>query len=271
MSRVSVLRNLNSPGWVHLVEGVGSMPKGHSHREPELNLIVSGQAKYILEGRQYELTPRTLTWLFPAHEHMLIAPSSDFCMWVVVFSPRLIRKVCQSDRYAILRESAPPGWFCRKLAREDHLSLEAFLNELSSLSENNDKLGAGLGYLLTKAWDLFEKSHETGNRLEVHPAVEKAVRIICENPDCELGDLSLRAGLSRSQLSRLFHAQTGATISTFRNQKRLELFLKIYQYGQRTNMLAASIDAGFGSYAQFHRVFKAFMGCGPADYRRKNK
>jgi AraC-like DNA-binding protein len=33
-------------------------------------------------------------------------------------------------------------------------------------------------------------------------------------------------------------------------------------------MVDAALDAGFGSYPQFHRVFRAETGCAPAEYFR---
>jgi AraC-like DNA-binding protein len=34
-------------------------------------------------------------------------------------------------------------------------------------------------------------------------------------------------------------------------------------------MLDAALEAGFGSYPQFHRVFKRVIGCSPGSYRRR--
>jgi AraC-like DNA-binding protein len=35
-------------------------------------------------------------------------------------------------------------------------------------------------------------------------------------------------------------------------------------------MLDAALEAGFGSYPQFHRIFKRVMGRSPGKYRRQN-
>jgi hypothetical protein len=61
----------------------------------------------------------------------------------------------------------------------------------------------------------------------------------------------------------LFKQQTGVALVDFRNRQRVEKFLAIYRTGQRTTMLDAALEAGFGSYPQFHRVFKRVMGCSP--------
>ena len=83
----------------------------------------------------------------------------------------------------------------------------------------------------------------------------------------DLTALARGAGFSPSHLSRLFKAQMGVSISRFRNQQRLERFLAIYGDGRRTTALAAAHEAGFGSYAQFHRVFRELTGRSPSDLR----
>jgi transcriptional regulator GlxA family with amidase domain len=80
--------------------------------------------------------------------------------------------------------------------------------------------------------------------------------------------LAHRSGLSASRLSRLFKEQTGFALVDFRNRQRISRFLEIYGTGQRQTMLNAAMDAGFGSYPQFHRVFRQVMGSSPAEYRR---
>ena len=77
-----------------------------------------------------------------------------------------------------------------------------------------------------------------------------------------------RAGLSGPRLSRLFKEQTGFALAEFRNRSRVQRFLEIYGTGQRHTMLSAALDAGFGSYAQFHRVFRRIAGESPGEYRR---
>lgn len=72
------------------------------------------------------------------------------------------------------------------------------------------------------------------------------------------------AGLSRSQLSRLFKKQTGYTLVEYRWKIQLERFLVLY--GNNRNLLEAALDVGFGSYPQFYRVFQQRFGCGPREY-----
>jgi AraC-like DNA-binding protein len=98
--------------------------------------------------------------------------------------------------------------------------------------------------------------------------VETVARLLRADPDAgDLATLAQTAGLSPSHLSRLFKAQTGVSIARVRNQQRLQRFLLLYGRGRRTTALAAALEAGFGSYAQFHRVFREQTGHRPTELR----
>jgi AraC-like DNA-binding protein len=130
---------------------------------------------------------------------------------------------------------------------------------------------AGLAWAFLSAWQQFEQAADVPVH-DVHPAVEKAARLIRdENVSLKLEELAQRSGLSPHRLSRLFKQQTGIALADFRNRERLERFLQFYGAGQRVTMLVAALEAGFGSYAQFHRVFKRVTGRSPRAHQTVNK
>ena len=53
--------------------------------------------------------------------------------------------------------------------------------------------------------------------------------------------------------------------------ERLQRFLRVYGSGRRTTALAAALEAGFGSYAQFYRVFREETGRNPATLRTSDR
>ncbi len=113
-------------------------------------------------------------------------------------------------------------------------------------------------------------AREVRIRVDVHPAVEKAAHLIREESEpLSVEGIARSVGLSASHLSHLFREQTGMTLPQFRNRQRLDRFLRLYGHGRRISMLEAADLAGFGSYPQFHRVFKQLMGFAPAEYRRQ--
>jgi AraC-like DNA-binding protein len=83
-----------------------------------------------------------------------------------------------------------------------------------------------------------------------------------------LDELADEAGLSASRLSRLFKRQTGVSLVRYRQRFQLEKFLRLYDEAGDRNMMHTALEAGFGSYPQFHRVFKEQMGYAPGQHRK---
>jgi AraC-like DNA-binding protein len=129
-------------------------------------------------------------------------------------------------------------------------------------------VNTGLAYLLSFAWRAFLDSDDVVEGVDLHPAVETVARVLRADPNTgDLATLARAAGLSPSHLSRIFKQQTGVSISRFRNQQRLQRFLRLYGSGRRNTALAAALEAGFGSYAQFYRVFRQQTGRSPSALR----
>jgi AraC-like DNA-binding protein len=241
----------------------------HHHAELEFNLVTQGHGLYLLANRKYQIRRGDLLWLFPAQEHVLVEQSADFEMWIGVARPKAVKRIATDVSARILRESNPAGEYFRRLAQPDFARLEILLAETATGHERPGLFNAGLAYALLAAWRSFEQAADVPVH-DVHPAVEKAARYIRDRDNgISLNDLARHAGLSSARLSRLFKQQTGVPLVDFRNRQRIEKFLAIYGAGQRMTMLDAAFEAGFGSYPQFHRVFKRVLNCSPGEYRRR--
>jgi AraC-like DNA-binding protein len=248
-------------------------PRAHRHAELELNLVVRGTASYLLGERRYELTARTLTWLFPEQDHVLVDESADHELWWAVFRPGLVSRAAATMPALPLLERDPIGQFSRRLDGRRSGRLGALLRELRDAETVDESLlNAGLPYLLLSAWRAFLESEDLVAGVDVHPAVETVARCLRADPEAGgLDALARTAGLSPSHLSRIFKAQTGISITRFRNQRRLERFIALYGDGVRTTALAAALEAGFGSYAQFYRVHRTETGRTPTALRRSTR
>lgn len=95
--------------------------------------------------------------------------------------------------------------------------------------------------------------------------VAQALERLQTDPSVSRGELAEGLGVSPSKLGKAFRAQMGIAFVDYRNQLRLERFLKLVFPGGG-NVSAAAKSAGFGSYAQFHRVFRALVGKSPKEY-----
>jgi AraC-like DNA-binding protein len=244
-------------------------PRTHSHAELEVNLVVRGTASYLLGERRYQLTAGTLTWLFPGQEHVLVDESADHALWWAVFRPSLVARTATSSHAAPLLQDDPVGRYSRRLDPHRVQRLGALFHDLHEAETVDDTLFAvGLPYLLLSAWQSFVDSEDVVGGVDVHPAVDRVARLLHADPGTGgLADLARIVGLSPSHLSRLFTTQMGISIGRFRNQQRLQRFLRGYGNGRRITALNAAYEAGFGSYAQFHRVFRQETGHRPTALR----
>lgn len=265
--RLHLAADLDGQVWRYV--SLASANRRHTHAELELNLVTRGQGCYLLGNRRYQIRRGDLLWLFPAQEHVLIEQTPEFRMWIAVFRRRAIRRVAADPAARVLLKPSFAGKACRRLPQRDLERLDHLLNELSGREHESALLNAGLTYALASAWRCFQNAPDVPVN-DIHPAVERASRLIRSGQAPEtLDDLARQSGLSAARLSRLFHQQTGFTLVDFRNRRRLQRFLEIYGAGHRHTMLGAALEAGFGSYPQFHRVFTRMMGCSPRSYRRE--
>ncbi|HEX9046184.1 MAG TPA: helix-turn-helix domain-containing protein [Verrucomicrobiae bacterium] len=250
-------------------QNLGRTHAMHHHAELEFNLVTQGDGLYLLQNRKYRIRRGDLLWLFPAQEHVLVGQSPDFEMWIGVFKPRTVRRLAAAAAAKVLSAANPPGEYCRRLAQRALTWLEELFSIIVATEKPPAHFNIELAYALLAAWQHFERAANVPVQ-DVHPAVEKAARLIRnDHASARLDELARKSGLSAHRLSRLFKQQTGVALVEFRNRQRVERFLEIYGTGQRRTMLDAALEAGFGSYPQFHRVFKRITGQSPARYRRR--
>jgi AraC-like DNA-binding protein len=96
-----------------------------------------------------------------------------------------------------------------------------------------------------------------------HPLVRNATQLLASDPSLTCQEVAQHLHLSKGYLTRVFKRNAHASIVEYRNELRLAKFLSRVN---SKSLLDAALGAGFGSYAQFHRVFRARFGKAPRDY-----
>lgn len=246
--------------------GVHRLP--HLHDELEHNLILRGTGAYIIDETRYPLRAGTSIWLYPSQQHLLVETSDDFSMAIAVFRPRFLKRICRQPVNADLCQEHPREGFCRQLGRKAVHELESTATRVLQRHAQPDEYNALLGVLLLSTWRLHRQADATTGTRDVHPAVEKAALLLnaADSID-DLESLAAAAGLSAARLSRLFHQQIGMPLVRYRQQCCLNRFIQIYDTGRRYSLMEAALAAGFGSYAQFHRVMRREMNMSPSAHR----
>ncbi len=214
--------------------------------------------------------------------------SHDAQYYVAVFKPALIAAACRGAGYeglkrknvkhgTVLHTLLDPATFdlIRKTMDTmmvdgldpDILNREAGFGVGENFSFEHgdpDGLNAGLRHLLLWCWRSQHRRPTQDGAVALHPSVRKALELLGEGEwDESFGRLARRCGMSEAYLSRIFARQVGVPLSRYRNSARLGRFLEHYRQPEQKTITEAVYAAGFGSYAQFYKVFAEAYGCGP--------
>jgi AraC-like DNA-binding protein len=137
------------------------------------------------------------------------------------------------------------GWMPKWHAPSTHQAREALITVFhAALAATRSESGAACGKGLARL--AFEA-------LLSEPSLSR--RAVCE-----------RLNVSEGSLSRRFPDRFGASLVRQRAQLRLVRFLSLAKASRGRNLLRSSLEAGFGSYSQLHRVFSQHSSCTPSDY-----
>ena len=280
-------------GFLFLAESARNPPslRSHHHAELELNVVVRGSITYVAGGGRTTFGPRSLLWMFPSQEHQLVDRSNDAQNYVAVFKPEMIKRSCRSSVYRDLKrkkalnrhllhsvlDSDTFGFLVAMMENimdgsidPDILNREAGFGIGSDFRYRHgdpDGLNAGLHHLLMLCWRLQQKGATENRQISLHPAVSKALKFLADDAwEGTLAQLARQCGLSEAHFSRMFAQQIGVPLNRYRNSLRLARFWECYRKPVQPTILEAAYAAGFGSYAQFFKIFTDVYGQGPREH-----
>lgn len=247
--------------------------RSHTHDELEFNLVVRGSIRYIVDGQRHDLRRHDLLWLFPEQEHLLVQCSDDAEMWIGVLKQKVLHRLCSPAVANALTAPRLDGPLRRALPGARSRWINGLCEDLSKHQKDadqpdSDSVSTGLIHAFVLAWETFRdaQSGEEEGR-DVHPAVDQVARLIAGGDDRSFAALAREAGMTRTSLSRRFRKDLGLSLIEHQNRTRIERFLDLHRAGRRT-ILEAALAAGFGSYPQFHRVFRRVIGASPRQHLR---
>lgn len=218
----------------------------HFHREPEINFVARGTALLGVGEQTLRLSAGELIVLPPGVDHELLEGSDELSLSVLALTPELAERVYDPLAHATAQ--------VQKLDSEQRLELEACFFALSKV-QNPASVETALA-------DIFERTLST---LKPRHALSRRALLAWEEGQA-LSETALAARLNVDQatLSRCLRQDLGARFVEYRARRRLMEFVSLAERGHPLS--AAAREAGFGSYAQCHRVFARWVGCSPSAY-----
>lgn len=218
----------------------------HFHQEPELNCVVRGSCRIGVGAQTIALSGGESVVLAPGQDHVLLDHSADFDLFVVALTPELAARALGPHAVS---SGATPAVTPEVLARRtEQLQALGAVSDAASVERQLAELFAGI----------------VSESPRGHVLSRRAASAIAAEPS--LSEAELAAGLqsSPSGISRHFRRDLGLTLVEHRARMRLMAFVAAVERG--ASLTSAAYAAGFGSYAQCHRVFRRLLAQSPRDY-----
>lgn len=240
----------------------------HAHPTVEINLVLRGSGQVLLENRRYPLLPGHLVWLWPGQRHVPADWSADMRLWIVEWEPAALHRLLRARRGDTPAPADPAQPFCRRLAPPALQRLDGLLAAVAA-RDRPDVFNRGLDFALFALWDEFGAAEPVRDCAAFPPKLATVLTLLAEpGREYTQAELARRVRLSPGYLSALFQRQTGLTIPAYRQRLRLQDFFRRFHAHPEIRLLPHALDAGFGSYAQFFRVFEKTLGTSPRAWLR---
>lgn len=238
----------------------------HRHVALELNFVVGGRGHYEVRGRCHPLSAGTVLFIPPGADHYLEERTPDFEMWILALQPALLERTCAGTEGAAFLQTVASGDCARLLSVDDARWLGGEICRFANTG-SVPFLHAGLAYAMAGAQEAFGRSRGAPREAVISAEVRRCMTFLDEDPALSRDDLADRTDADPDALSHAFKRELGVGLVAYRNRVRVRRFFELASTGRLT-LLAACLEAGFGSYPQFHRVFVAETGRTPRDYFR---
>ncbi|MBQ8848922.1 MAG: helix-turn-helix domain-containing protein [Clostridia bacterium] len=232
----------------------------HLHEFFEIEFVIDGSGKCIVDGQEYELKKNTLFLLSPANTHEIRKANAELInvMFLCDSKQRLFSQLLMSHDHSI----------CFEFDDNDGAFLYSLLSELVSIHKDDVEYAL---MLLDCVLHKLDRVESYGNQT-VLPYVQKAILYVTENfRNCiTLSDTAAHLGLSSPYLSDLFVKHIGVNFKVYLDNVRFSHAKNLLTF---TDLQISEIcrNSGFEDYANFSRRFKHICGMTPTEYRKRTK
>lgn len=234
-------------------ESVGGRRPRHFHGEPEMNLLLRGSATFAVGNAIVRASQGDLLAFPGGQDHALLQGSPDLYLYAIGLD-------ASHSAIVLGARSEPTAPLHVRLDAND---FEGVADRAAAIVDRPDAEQPGA--------ELWQRVHWLGWRAldnrsrRTHVLTRRALGLITTTPELGLDALSAELRAHPSEVSRYFHRDMGLTLVRYRTRQRLMRLIRLVDGGSR-DLRSAATEAGFGSYSQFHRAFRAELDCAPSEF-----
>ena len=235
---------------------LGDFPH-HGHEFFEIEFIIDGDGIYEIDGKEYEIAPKTMFLMNPTNVHATKSADARIINIMFTYDP----KNDMADASMRLLNQPP----CFLLGDDDYEFLRVIFSEIVRVNETNAEYAMAL---LRCAIYRLDRGERDENESLASSYARRTVLFVHENFASGIGleSVASHVGLTPSYFSDLFHKELGITFKAYLDDVKFSYAKKLLKY---TSLSIEEIysRSGFCDYANFARRFKQRYSITPREYR----
>ena len=225
-----------------------------------LHFVISGKGRLINSKGCYDVSENQMFVIRPYETVTYVADKND--PWNYIW----IGFTTEMDPPPILHSE---DTIYAPYLREIFIS--AYHDEFFADENTN---GAYERFLCGVIWQIFGKlMHSSSKRLSVYECyIRPAISIMKTDYHSAMtvSDIAARLHISRGYFTEIFKSETGVSPKKYLNDIRMKKVADLIVRNGASLTVAAS-SVGFPDVFTLSRAFKAYYGCTPTEYKRKNE
>ncbi len=241
-----------------------ALSESHCHDFFEILYVISGSGKYVVEGAEYKVCPRTLMLITPfAYHHLSLDKSCTYERHLIHFSKTALSQDALKLLEGMTSSSEENGnYYPPRALGNAVISVFDRFEFAQSLPETERE-----AYTRNLLSELIILLSASGGEKMVQNEDELGARVIRYlngniERDISLDKLAKRFFVSKYYLCRAFKKHNGVSVHGYINQKRIMYAKQLIESGETAS--GAAYKVGFGDYSAFYRAYVKIVGRSPS-------
>ncbi|MBQ4323146.1 MAG: AraC family transcriptional regulator [Clostridia bacterium] len=235
----------------------------HMHNDYELYCFVSGDTRYMIEGREIQLEYGSVLLMRPGELHTSILDSDKpYERFVINFTPEALPEELRESLLAPFRDRPLGELNCYRGEDFPGVTPRDLLSAMC-IPSDNDRIR--IRTMLPALLALLQSSSPKAARSAVGSSVGAEIVDFVNAHLCDPVTVTMvtdQFHMSTSQVSRIFKSVTGTTLGQYCLAKRLLKARRRISSGMSAQQ--AALECGFSCYSSFFRLYKKKFGMVPS-------
>lgn len=242
----------------------------HFHSAFEIYYFVSGDANYLVEGKEYHLTPHSLLLLSSNVLHGIrVNSNEEYIRYCLYLSPNDILPERRTSLFSVFPNNPAhleQAVFYENLQEYHFVDFFEQLQFLETLPKTlrNKCRPIFLESFLAQIYIMFQVRHPSSTSSAASQTILSIIEYINSHltEPLTLDSLSERFYINKHYMDKAFKKATGSTIINYLLFKRVILAKEYIANGESASN--AALMVGFSDYSTFYRAYKRILGAAPS-------